>query len=111
SNKYAFRRTTTREAVRHDLPGAFLLFLMLRPSASSPAHGLRIFDVEELWTHGGSLRVYLAHVVDAAHPTLPSVGLLLGREIDVGLRQVLAVLVGVAVDGVVEEIGADAAVV
>ena len=21
-------------------------------------HGLRIFDVEELWTHGGSLRVY-----------------------------------------------------
>jgi hypothetical protein len=26
------------------------------------AHGLEVYDVEELWTHGGSLRVYVQHV-------------------------------------------------
>jgi SAM-dependent methyltransferase len=49
------------------------------------AHGLRIVDVEELWTHGGSLRVYAAHEDDATHPTLPSVSRLIAREADVGL--------------------------
>ncbi len=28
-------------------------------------HGLRLFDVEELGTHGGSLRIYACHVQDA----------------------------------------------
>jgi 2-polyprenyl-3-methyl-5-hydroxy-6-metoxy-1,4-benzoquinol methylase len=32
------------------------------------AHGLRLFDVEELPTHGGSLRVYGCHAHDAARP-------------------------------------------
>lgn len=27
-------------------------------------HGLVIFDVDELWTHGGSLRIYAGHVED-----------------------------------------------
>src|SRR5260370_8327687 len=31
-------------------------------------HGLRLFDVEKLSTHGGSLRVYLAHE-ESLHPT------------------------------------------
>jgi SAM-dependent methyltransferase len=26
------------------------------------AHGLRAYDVEELWTHGGSLRLYCCHI-------------------------------------------------
>lgn len=30
------------------------------------AHGLRAYDVEELWTHGGSLRLYCCHA-GAAH--------------------------------------------
>ena len=30
------------------------------------AHGLEVYDVEELWTHGGSLRVYAQHVGRAA---------------------------------------------
>ena len=31
-------------------------------------HGLRLFDVEELSTHGGSLRIYACHAEDAAKP-------------------------------------------
>ena len=33
------------------------------------AHGLRIFDVEELATHGGSLRIYACHEGDERRPT------------------------------------------
>ena len=43
------------------------------------AEGLRVFDVEELPTHGGSLRVYACHT-DAGHETLPTVGTLLNKE-------------------------------
>ena len=32
------------------------------------AHGLTLFDVEELPTHGGSLRIYARHAEDAAKP-------------------------------------------
>jgi SAM-dependent methyltransferase len=42
------------------------------------AHGLSMFDVEELPTHGGSLRVYACH--DAARPASDRVGELLERE-------------------------------
>jgi SAM-dependent methyltransferase len=33
------------------------------------AHGLRLFDVEELPTHGGSLRIYGCHAGDRTKPT------------------------------------------
>jgi SAM-dependent methyltransferase len=36
------------------------------------AKGLRVFDVEELPTHGGSLRVYACRI-DASHPEYPGV--------------------------------------
>jgi SAM-dependent methyltransferase len=32
------------------------------------AHDLTIFDVEELWTHGGSLRIYARPTADASRP-------------------------------------------
>jgi SAM-dependent methyltransferase len=50
------------------------------------SHGLRLFDVEELPTHGGSLRIYACHAGDARHPTLPSVPALREREAAFGLR-------------------------
>jgi len=31
-------------------------------------HGMKLFDVEELPTHGGSLRIYAAHLDDASKP-------------------------------------------
>jgi hypothetical protein len=43
-------------------------------------HGLRIFDVEELPTHGGSLRVYACHAGAERHPESPSVAELAERE-------------------------------
>jgi hypothetical protein len=36
-------------------------------------HGLRIFDVEELATHGGSLRIYACHEEDETQPLAPRV--------------------------------------
>lgn len=49
------------------------------------AHGLAVFDVEELWTHGGSLRVFVKHEADASKPVLDSVGRLIEREREFGL--------------------------
>lgn len=48
-------------------------------------HNLRLVDVEELPTHGGSLRIYLAHA-NSAHATNPRVAALLERELKLGFR-------------------------
>jgi hypothetical protein len=50
------------------------------------SHGLRIFDVEELATHGGSLRIFARHEADAARPVEPRVGALRERERRAGLE-------------------------
>jgi hypothetical protein len=47
-------------------------------------HGLNIFDVEELPTHGGSLRVFAAHADDQSKTPSPRVAELKGREIGEG---------------------------
>jgi hypothetical protein len=49
------------------------------------AHGLETYDVEELTTHGGSLRVYV-QPEGGVHATSPSVAALLDREERRGLR-------------------------
>jgi hypothetical protein len=51
-------------------------------------HGLEVFDVEELSTHGGSLRVYAHHIGDRKNPLFPSVKELLVREEAFGLTDV-----------------------
>jgi hypothetical protein len=48
------------------------------------AHGLAVYDVDELWTHGGSLRVYAQHA-GGQHETTVAVPELLAREEDHGL--------------------------
>ena len=50
-------------------------------------HGLKPIDVEELTTHGGSLRVYLAQS-DSSRSASPKVGELLAREAQLGLLDV-----------------------
>jgi SAM-dependent methyltransferase len=49
------------------------------------AHGLTLFDVEELWTHGGSLRIYARHAEDASRPVGARVAALLAQEKVAGL--------------------------
>jgi SAM-dependent methyltransferase len=48
-------------------------------------HGLRIYDVEKLNTHGGSLRIYACHTEDASHPTEQSVDQIVKEEQTAGL--------------------------
>lgn len=49
------------------------------------AHGLTMFDVEEVPTHGGSLRVFVRHDANDALPVGPSVVELRAREQAAGL--------------------------
>lgn len=51
-------------------------------------HGLRVFDVEEIWTHGGSLRVFCCHDEDTARPTGERVHELLRRERQAGFDKI-----------------------
>lgn len=53
------------------------------------SHGLRIVDIEELSTHGGSLRVYLAHR-NSSHDASPAVNAILEREHRMGLQTLQA---------------------
>jgi hypothetical protein len=48
------------------------------------AYGLTIFDVEELTTHGGSLRIYARHSEDSSHPVTDRVTVLRERELIAG---------------------------
>jgi len=48
------------------------------------AHGLTLFDVEELPSHGGSLRIYGRHAEDASKPVGERVGQLRDREESAG---------------------------
>src|SRR5258705_5768282 len=49
------------------------------------SQGLELFDVEEIPTHGGSLRIYAKHKEDDQKPILPNVSALLKKEIDKGM--------------------------
>jgi hypothetical protein len=49
------------------------------------AYGLTTFDVEELPTHGGSLRVFLRHREDSTHPVTARVATLRAREAAAGV--------------------------
>jgi SAM-dependent methyltransferase len=53
------------------------------------AQGLRVVDVEELPTHGGSLRIYACHI-DAAIAASPAVAAMLAREREFGLEDIAA---------------------
>jgi hypothetical protein len=48
-------------------------------------HGLEVYDVEELWTHGGSLRVYAQHA-GGPHPVTDGVEAVMAVERSEGLR-------------------------
>jgi SAM-dependent methyltransferase len=66
----------------------FSYFSFLTAEKIFAAHGLTLFDVEELPTHGGSLRIYARHRGDAARPVTPRAERLRQREIDAGLLRI-----------------------
>jgi predicted TPR repeat methyltransferase len=70
------------DTIYHEHFSYFSLFTIREVFA---AHGLSVIDVEELPTHGGSLRVYAAHDGDPREPT-DAVRELLAREELEGLR-------------------------
>ena len=63
----------------------FSYFSMLTTVRILEAHGLKAFDVEEIPTHGGSLRVYACRREDQTHRVEPSVRDLISTEERAGL--------------------------
>lgn len=51
-------------------------------------HGLRLFDVEDLTTHGGSLRIFACHAEARSHAPSPRVAEIRKREESAGLTRV-----------------------
>ncbi len=64
----------------------FSYFSLFTTARIMEAHGLRIFDVEELKSHGGSLRVYACRTESRAQTLQPSVGKLMTEEKRAGLH-------------------------
>lgn len=58
----------------------FSYFSFITAMRIMSAHGLRIFDVDEIQTHGGSLRLYCCHDEDASKPTSERANELQKRE-------------------------------
>ena len=48
--------------------------------------GLQMFDVEEILTHGGSLRIFAKHAADISKTISPNVAALLQKELDKGMN-------------------------
>lgn len=69
------------DAIRHE-HFSYLSLLVVEHVLRSV--GLRVFDVERLITHGGSLRVFACHV-SCPYPQYPSVKSVRGRETAAGL--------------------------
>jgi len=63
----------------------FSYFTFLSVQAALGRHGLKVFDVEELPTHGGALRVYVCHSEDTSKPVGSRVDQLSTRERQLGV--------------------------
>ncbi len=63
----------------------FSYFSLLTTQRILEAHGLKLFHVEELSTHGGSLRVYACRAESLKHEIRPSVGDVIAEETRAGL--------------------------
>ncbi len=66
----------------------FSYFSLLTVERVFATHGLRIFDVQELSTHGGSLRIFACHNGFDGHPTTEAIRDVEGAERHAGLDHV-----------------------
>jgi hypothetical protein len=64
----------------------FAYFSLISVETIFVAHGLTVFDVEEIPTHGGSLRIYARHHDDSSKPVTTRLMDLRDREIARGLN-------------------------
>ena len=71
------------DTIYHEHFSYFSLHVVQRVLAR---HGLRVFDVETLPTHGGSLRIFATHAGCAVHEETAAVAEVLRAEIEVGLE-------------------------
>jgi SAM-dependent methyltransferase len=70
------------DQVYHEHFSYFSLYAVERIFA---AHGLPLYDVEELPTHGGSIRIYAAHAEDSSRVATNRLHALRAREVDAGV--------------------------
>jgi hypothetical protein len=68
----------------------FSYFSFITAEKIFAAHGLTLFDVEELPTHGGSLRIYACHSDDDSQPVSAPVEELRTRELAAGFTTLAA---------------------
>lgn len=73
------------DTIYHEHLSYFSLFTVQKIFSS---HDLVIFDVEELATHGGSLRIYIKHKQNSDYIVSPSVKTLLKKEEESGLTKI-----------------------
>ncbi len=66
----------------------FCYFSLISAEAIFGGHGMTIFDVEELWTHGGSLRIFARHADETERAVSDRVLELRAREEAAGFRDV-----------------------
>jgi hypothetical protein len=65
----------------------FSYFSLITSEKIFAAHGITLFDVEELPTHGGSLRIYGRHAENNSKPVSPRVKALRDRELAAGFAK------------------------
>jgi hypothetical protein len=66
----------------------FSYFSLVSAERIFAAHGLRIFDVDELWTHGGSLRIYACHAANERLDESAALAALRTRELEAGYADI-----------------------
>jgi hypothetical protein len=65
----------------------FSYFSLVTAEQIFNAHGLDFFDVDELPTHGGSLRIYACHKAEPLHMPSPKIYELKNRELEAGISR------------------------
>lgn len=68
----------------------FSYFSLISVEKIFAAHGLALFDVEEIPTHGGSIRIYARCSEDSSRPATGRLAELRNRELALGLDQMAA---------------------
>ena len=81
---YRLMRENQFDTIYHE---HFSYFSFVTVERVFAAHGLTLFDVEELPTHGGSLRIYARHAEDASKEVCGRVTALRSREIREGFER------------------------